>query len=212
MERIGIYYRVSTEKQDLDSQKNAVEQWLRDLPAAKRPTIEPLVFSDEGISGRTLNRPGFQALLETAYARKIDTIMVYKLDRFSRDATTAINLLLNLDQAGVAFISVTQPVLNLGHENPFRRTMLAAFAEIAEIERETIVARVRAGLDAARKRGVKLGAPSKVSEEKQKEARAMKAQGLSYKAIAARMELSVGSVHKMIKEAEKAKEGEKVEA
>jgi DNA invertase Pin-like site-specific DNA recombinase len=212
MERIGIYYRVSTEKQDLDSQKNAVEQWLRDLPAAKKPTIEPLVFSDEGISGRTLNRPGFQALLETAYARKIDTIMVYKLDRFSRDATTAINLLLNLDQAGVAFISVTQPVLNLGHENPFRRTMLAAFAEIAEIERETIVARVRAGLDAARKRGVKLGAPSKVSEEKQKEARAMKAQGLSYKAIAARLELSVGSVHKMIKEAEKAKEDEQVEA
>lgn len=212
MERIGIYYRVSTERQDLDSQKNAVEQWLRDLPAAKKPTIEPLVFSDEGISGRTLNRPGFQALLETAYARKIDTIMVYKLDRFSRDATTAINLLLNLDQAGVAFISVTQPVLNLGHENPFRRTMLAAFAEIAEIERETIVARVRAGLDAARKRGVKLGAPSKVSEEKQKEARAMKAQGLSYKAIAVRLELSVGSVHKMIKEAEKAKEGEQVEA
>ncbi|MCX6105062.1 MAG: recombinase family protein [Proteobacteria bacterium] len=212
MERIGIYYRVSTERQDLDSQKNAVEQWLRDLPAAKKPTIEPLVFSDEGISGRTLNRPGFQALLETAYARKIDTIMVYKLDRFSRDATTAINLLLNLDQAGVAFISVTQPVLNLGHENPFRRTMLAAFAEIAEIERETIVARVRAGLDAARKRGVKLGAPSKVSVEKQKEARAMKAQGLSYKAIAVRLELSVGSVHKMIKEAEKEKEGEQVEA
>ena len=212
MERIGIYYRVSTERQDLDSQKNAVEQWLRDLPVAKRPTIEPLVFSDEGISGRTLNRPGFQALLETAYARKIDTIMVYKLDRFSRDATTAINLLLNLDQAGVAFISVTQPVLNLGHENPFRRTMLAAFAEIAEIERETIVARVRAGLDAARKRGVKLGAPAKVSEEKQKEARVMKAQGLSYKAIAARMELSVGSVHKMIKEAEKAMESEQVES
>ena len=202
MQRIGIYYRVSTEKQDLDSQKNAVEQWLRDLPAARRPTLEPLVFSDEGISGKTLNRPGFQALLETAYARKIDTIVVYKLDRFSRDATTAINLLLNLDQAGVAFVSVTQPVLNLGHENPFRRTMLAAFAEIAEIERETIVARVRAGLDAARRRGVKLGAPAKVSEEKQREAIALKAEGLSYKAIATRLRLSVGSVHKMIKEAE----------
>ncbi|MBM4253650.1 MAG: hypothetical protein FJ146_16915 [Deltaproteobacteria bacterium] len=202
MERIGIYYRVSTEKQDLESQKIAVEQWLRDLPPAKRPAIEPLVFTDEGISGKTLNRPGFQALLETAYARKIDTIVVYKLDRFSRDATTAINLLLNLDQAGVAFISVTQPVLNLGHENPFRRTMLAAFAEIAEIERETIVARVRAGLDAARKRGVKLGAPAKISDEKQQRAVALKAQGQSYKAIANTLNLSVGTVHKMIKLAE----------
>ncbi len=202
MEKIGIYYRVSTEKQDLESQKIAVEQWLRDLPANRRPSIEPLVFTDEGISGKTLNRPGFQALLETAYARKIDTIVVYKLDRFSRDATTAINLLLNLDQVGVAFISVTQPVLNLGHENPFRRTMLAAFAEIAEIERETIVARVRAGLDAARKRGVKLGAPAKISDDKQKRALELKAQGQSYKAIANTLNLSVGTVHKMIKLAE----------
>jgi DNA invertase Pin-like site-specific DNA recombinase len=128
--------------------------------------------------------------------------MVYKLDRFSRDATTAINLLLNLDQAGVAFISVTQPVLNLGHENPFRRTMLAAFAEIAEIERETIVARVKAGLDAARRRGVKLGAPAKISDEKQLRALELKAQGQSYKAIANTLGLSVGSVHKMIKLAE----------
>jgi DNA invertase Pin-like site-specific DNA recombinase len=202
VEKIGIYYRVSTEKQDLESQKIAVEQWLRDLPANRRPSAEPMVFTDEGISGKTLNRPGFQALLETAYARKIDTIVVYKLDRFSRDATTAINLLLNLDQVGVAFISVTQPVLNLGHENPFRRTMLAAFAEIAEIERETIVARVRAGLDAARKRGVKLGAPAKISDDKQKRAVELKAQGHSYKAIANSLNLSVGTVHKMIKLAE----------
>ena len=79
----------------------------------------------------------------------------------SRNATEAIQTLLSLDQLGIRFISVTQPVLNLGPENPFRRTMLAAFSEIAEIERETIVGRVRAGLDAAKRRGVKLGRPKK---------------------------------------------------
>jgi DNA invertase Pin-like site-specific DNA recombinase len=176
----------------------AVEGWLRNLPTEKRPKTEPLVFKDEGISGKTTNRPAFQAMLQAAHTGKFDTIIVYRLDRFSRDATTAIRLLLNLDEAGVAFISVTQPVLNLGHENPFRRTMLAAFAEIAEIERETIVARVRAGLDAARKRGVRLGAPLKISTEKQREARELKAQGLSYKAIAKALDLSVGSVHRLV--------------
>src|SRR5262245_21614478 len=197
MNKIAIYYRVSTDKQDLDSQATTVEKWLGDLPEAKKPK-SVTVYKDEGISGRTMNRPEFQQLLADASAGKLDTIVVYRLDRFSRNATTAIKLLLSLDEAGVAFISVTQPVLNLGHENPFRRTMLAAFAEIAEIERETIVARVRAGLDAARKRGVRLGAPAKVSGEKQREARSLKAQGLSYKAIAQRLELSVGSVHKLV--------------
>jgi DNA invertase Pin-like site-specific DNA recombinase len=198
MNKVAIYYRVSTERQDLDSQRNTVEKWLSELPPEKQPK-KITVFQDEGISGKTTNRPGFQAMLDAAYASKVDTIIVYRLDRFSRNATTAIKLILNLDESGVAFVSVTQPVLNLGHENPFRRTMLAAFAEIAEIERDTIVARVRAGLDAAKKRGVRLGAPFKVSDERRDEATAFKAQGLSYRDIAKRMELSVGTIHKLLK-------------
>lgn len=198
MERVGIYYRVSTDRQDLESQKGAVETWLTHLHEDKRPK-QITVFQDEGLSGKTLNRPGFQAMLEAAYSHRIDTIIVYRLDRFSRHATTAIRLLLNLDEAGVAFISVTQPVLNLGHENPFRRTMLAAFAEIAEIERETIVARVKAGLDAAKKRGVRLGAPSKVSAEKRLSALRLRDEGKSYKEIAHDLAISIGSVHKLLK-------------
>lgn len=197
MKKVAIYYRVSTDKQDLDSQRTAVEKWIDDLKDDKKPQ-KITVYQDEGISGKTTKRPGFQAMLEDSYAGKIDTIIVYRLDRFSRNATTAIKLLLSLDESGVAFISVTQPVLNLGHENPFRRTMLAAFAEIAEIERETIVARVRAGLDAARKRGVQLGAPVKASEEHRSTALTLKSQGHSYREIARRLELSVGTVHKLL--------------
>jgi DNA invertase Pin-like site-specific DNA recombinase len=116
----------------------------------------------------------------------------------SRNATEAIQTLLSLDGAGVAFISVTQPVLNLGHENPFRRTMLAAFAEIAEIERETIVLRVKAGLEAAKKRGVKLGPPLKVSPEKQLEAKRMRDEGKSYREIARALNLSYGAIYKLV--------------
>ena len=134
MKKIGIYYRVSTDKQDLASQESAIHKWLDELGDKKKPS-SITSFKDEGISGKTTNRPGLKKMLDSAYAGKIDTIVVYRLDRFSRHASTAIRLILNLDDAGVAFISVTQPVLNLGHENPFRRTMLAAFAEIAEIEK-----------------------------------------------------------------------------
>ncbi len=157
------------------------------------------MFEDSGISGKTLNRPGLQKLLEYADSGKVDTIIVYKLDRFSRNATTAINQILNLDQKGVAFISVTQPVLNLGHENPFRRTMLAAFAEIAEIERETIVARVKAGLEAAKKRGVKLGPPQKIKPEHITQMQELRRQGASYKSISSKLGFSVGAIHKALK-------------
>lgn len=197
--KVGIYYRCSTDRQDLDSQSITIEKWLQDLPEAKRPK-SVTVFKDEGMSGTHTRRPGFQAMLDAANSGKIDTIVVYKLDRFSRSATTAIRLLLSLDEVGVAFISVTQPVLNLGHENPFRRTMLAAFAEIAEIERDTIVARVKAGLAAAKKKGVKLGTPKKLSTAKAVQAKELRSLGKSYRDIARTMKLSVGSVHTLVKQ------------
>lgn len=196
MEKIAIYYRVSTDKQDLDSQKVTIEKWLKELPKAPQKVF---VIQDEGISGKHENRPGYRELLSLALNKKIDTIVVYRLDRLSRNATVAIKTLLELDEYGVGFISVTQPVLNLGHSNPFRRTMLAAFAEIAEIERETIVARVRSGLEAAKRRGVVLGPPVKVTAEKLEQARLLREQGLSYKAIAKALDLSVGSIHSALK-------------
>ena len=159
MQRAAIYYRVSTDKQDLDSQKQAVESFINALEDFQRSLQKVSEYVDEGISGAKTNRPAYQQLLDDCYKKKIDTIIVYKLDRFSRNATDAIRTLLDLDECNVAFVSVTQPVLNLGHDNPFRRTMLAAFAEIAEIERQTIVQRVKAGLEAAKQRGTKLGAP-----------------------------------------------------
>ena len=70
MKRVAIYYRVSTERQDLDSQKQAVETWLRELPDDKKPLgIE--VFSDTGISGKTSQRPGYEKMLKKAFARQM---------------------------------------------------------------------------------------------------------------------------------------------
>ena len=198
MKKVAVYYRVSTEKQDLASQRDVVEKWLNDLDDKKKPD-HITVFKDEGISGKTASRPGYQEMLKTAFSKKIDTIVVYRLDRMSRNATEAIQTLLSLDAAGVAFISVTQPVLNLGHENPFRRTMLAAFAEIAEIERETIVMRVKSGLEAAKKRGVRLGPPIKANEETQLEIKRLRSEGKSYSDIAKITGLGKGTVHRLDK-------------
>jgi DNA invertase Pin-like site-specific DNA recombinase len=199
MQNLGIYYRVSTDRQDLASQISTVEGWLEDLPDDQKPA-SVRIFKDHGVSGKTTQRKGYQELLRAAYQKEIDTIVVYRLDRISRQATEAIQTLLSLDQAGVGFISVTQPVLNLGLDNPFRRTMLAAFSEIAEIERDTIVTRVRAGLDAARRRGVKLGRPRKVTDEHIQKLQVMRSEGYSFDAIAKELGLSRASVQNLAKQ------------
>jgi DNA invertase Pin-like site-specific DNA recombinase len=200
MEKIAIYYRVSTDKQDLASQTHAVEQWLKQHP---KPPKEVHIFKDEAMSGKNSARPSFLEMLSKAHRHEIDTIVVYRLDRFSRDANTAIRSILELDQHGVAFVSVSQPMLNLGHDVPFRRTILAAFAEIAELERETIVDRVKAGLAAAKKRGTRLGAPVKADSDAHSQAALLRAQGLTIAQISERLELSVGTVHKLLKKTSK---------
>lgn len=194
MTKIAIYYRVSTNKQDEDMQRREVESYIETRMSGD---ILTTVYIDRGISGAKSNRPEFQRMLADCREGLVDTILVYRLDRFSRDANTAIRLLLELDSAGVAFISVTQPVLNLGHDNPFRRTMMAAFAEIAEIERQTIVERVKSGLAAAKSRGVRLGAPSNVPEEIKDEARRLRESGLSFRDVSKRVGLSISYIHKL---------------
>jgi DNA invertase Pin-like site-specific DNA recombinase len=199
MKNVAVYYRVSTDKQDIASQQGAIETWLEQLHPDKQPkTIQ--YFTDEGISGKTDERPAFKKMIDQAYAGRIDTIIVYRLDRFSRNATSAIRMLLNLDEVGVAFISITQPVLNLSHENPFRRTMLAAFAEIAELERTTIVARVVAGLQAARKRGVELGPPRKITAEVREQIQNLRQHGKTIRVIAQELNLSTGAISKILRQ------------
>lgn len=199
MKSLGIYYRVSTGKQDFASQKSAIKTFLGDLPDSKRPQ-EIIEFKDHGQSGMDNEREAYQAIIKAAVDKRIDTVLVYRLDRLSRDASEAIQLLLKLDQLGVGFISVTQPVLNMGLDNPFRRTMLAAFAEIAELERETIVSRVNAGLDAARKRGAKLGRPSFLDRETFLTIEKMRTEGSSFGLIATCLGLSRTSVQRIFKE------------
>ena len=193
MKHVGVYYRVSTDRQDLASQRTVIEAWFAALPENKKPQ-SITEFKDHGQSGKNSQREQYQNLLRAAFERRIDTILVYRLDRLSRNATEAIQILLTLDQAGVGFVSVTQPVLNLGLDNPFRRTMLAAFSEIAEIERETIVGRVKQGLNAARKRGVKLGPPVKSTPDQIASIHRLREQGLSFARIATELDMPATTV------------------
>lgn len=180
--RFGIYYRVSTNEQDTDSQRVEVEKYIDSLPEDQKPSSIK-IYEDKGISGSNDDRPEFLNLIHDAETGVIDTVVVYRLDRFSRSSSTAIRLLLDFEEIGVNFISITQPVLSSNVNNPFRKTLLAAFSEIAQIEREAIVMRVKAGLEAARKRGVVLGKAPTYTPEQKAEVLRLRAEGKKIREI-----------------------------
>jgi DNA invertase Pin-like site-specific DNA recombinase len=109
-------------------------------------------------SGAKDNRPALAQLMADAAQRKVDVILVWKLDRFGRSLRHLVNALAELEARGVAFISLHD---NLDLGTPSGRLMFQIIAAMAEFERSLIQERVKAGLRNARAKGKRLGRPTK---------------------------------------------------
>lgn len=194
MKHVAFYMRVSTGKQEMEMQKHAFEQWL--AAQATPPTYR--TFKDFAESGSNDSRPKFREMLSRCHKGEFDHVIVYKLDRFSRSANTAIKEILKLDEANVGFYSLTQEILNLRNGFPLRRAILSIFAELAEMERDQIRERVKAGMAAAKAKGVVLGRPSSVSEDQIEEVLELYRSGEALRSIARKMPFSYGTVHRIV--------------
>ncbi|HUS87843.1 MAG TPA: recombinase family protein [Desulfosporosinus sp.] len=189
---VAVYRRVSTDRQDTASQAIEIDKYVADKH--KNDIIE--VYEDHGMSGAKDNRPAFQRLLRDCESGKISTVIVFKLDRLSRVTSTCIKTALKFDEWGVKFVAVTQPMFS--HGTPFRHAMVAIFGELAQMERQNHIDRVNAGIEAARKKGTKFGAPSKVSQEINDLILSMKLKGLSVRKIAAQCAVSKSTVQRVL--------------
>ena len=143
------YARVSTDDQTTALQRAA-------LTRAGCKTI----FKDEGLSGATTKRPALGRCLKRLQPG--DTLTVWKLDRLGRSLRDLITMLDDLKQRGVKFRSLTEAI---DTHTPTGRAMWQMIGVLAELERSLISERTRAGLDAAKARGVKFGRKPKLSQE-----------------------------------------------
>lgn len=191
---IAVYYRVSTKRQDFDIQEAAVKEWSKTLP----PDSHIVVFKDKR-SGNATKRPNFEAMLNLARIGKIQHIVVYAIDRFSRNKAAGLQTVLELQQLKVAFTSITQPFLSTSAAMPFQNVLLAAFTEIASIERETIVRRVKAGMANAKAKGKKLGKPTKLTRAMHTSILSMRSSGDGIRAIAEHFGVGHSLVEKALK-------------
>jgi len=190
--KVGIYARVSTqEQQTLPLQLKD----LRDYAKRRKWKIEVEVAD---IASGAKTRPKREVLLKLARQRKIDCILVWRLDRFGRSLADLISTLDELNSIGVSFVSLNE---SLDLTTPSGKALAGMLAVFAEFEREILRQRVRAGIAEARSKGKPHGRPQ-TARRKQDEVKKLfkNGKGLSKAAIAKKLKISRTSVIRLLKD------------
>lgn len=150
--RVALYARVSTDDkgQDPETQLHPMREH-----AAGRGW-EVVEYVDHARARDLRGRRRWRELLDDARHHRVDLVMVWKLDRFARSALDALQWLEQLDGYGVGFKILTQDIDTTTSAGRLVFTVLAA---VAEMERELIRERVKAGMERVRSEGRQLGRP-----------------------------------------------------
>lgn len=175
------YARVSTEEQNLELQVDALKQ-----------AGCTHVYSDK-TSGATTHKPGLEELL--SYARAGDTLVVWKLDRLGRTVKGLVDFVESLGEREVHFKSLTD---SIDTSNPSGRFFFHVMCAMAEMERELIRERTRAGLNAARARGRLGGRPSKMNAAKLDAARRWLEGGMPVNDVASHLGVSRATLYRAL--------------
>ncbi len=152
-------------------------------------------FVDHGVSGSKDRRPELDRLQADAARGLIDIVACYRFDRYARSLRHLVSAMEDFQARGIDFVSIHDAV---DTSTPSGKFIFHVFAALSEFEKELIRERVMSGLQAARRRGEKLGRP-RVRVDIAR-ALSMRSQGKSYREIARTLRVGVGTVHRAIKE------------
>jgi len=175
------YARVSTQDQNLDLQRDALE----------KSGCEKL-FEDK-ISGTRADRPGLIKAMEIL--REGDTLVVWKLDRLGRSVKQLVDLISDLHKKGIQFKSITDSI-DTGTTSG--RFFFHVMASLAEMERELTVERTRAGLEVARRLGRKGGRKRQMTDSKIESAKKLLADGIPPRDVAQNLGVSIPTLYRWV--------------
>jgi putative DNA-invertase from lambdoid prophage Rac len=188
--KIALYARVSThDQQTLPMQLSAMRVY------AKRNGWQVTLKIEEVGSGAT-SRPRRDELLRAARRKEIDTILVWRLDRWGRSLVDLVTTLQELVALNVGFVSLSEA---LDLTTPSGRAFAGMLAVFAEFERDILRDRVKAGIAQARKDGRLHGRPATVAKKAQ-EMKKLAKNGLSKSAIAKQLNVGRTSVRRLLAE------------
>jgi site-specific DNA recombinase len=159
--RCAVYTRKSTEHNldlafnSLDAQREACEAYIKSQ-AHEGWRLMAERYDDGGLSGASLERPALQALLADVRVRRIDIVVVYKVDRLTRSLADFAKLIELFDAHDASFVSVTQ---SFNTSSSMGRLTLNVLLSFAQFERELIGERVRDKIAASKRKGLWVGGP-----------------------------------------------------
>ena len=159
--RCAIYTRKSTEEglerafNSLDAQREACASYVLSQKH-EGWTLLPDVYDDGGFTGGNMDRPGLKQLLADVKAGRVDVVVVYKVDRLTRNLADFAKIVDVLDAAGASFVSVTQA---FNTTSSMGRLTLNVLLSFAQFEREVISERVRDKVAASKAKGIWMGGP-----------------------------------------------------
>jgi site-specific DNA recombinase len=157
--RCAIYTRVSTDARleqefnSLDAQREASEAYIKSQTHEGWSLVRSR-YDDGGFSGGSMERPALQKLLLEVQAKRIDVIVVYKVDRLTRSLADFAKLVEMFDAHGVSFVSVTQ---SFNTTTSMGRLTLNVLLSFAQFEREVTGERIRDKIAASKKKGIWMG-------------------------------------------------------
>src|SRR6266849_5090664 len=149
--RVALYARVSTQEQDPEVQLAALRHHV-----AQRGWELSEEFVDQGVSGARERRPARDRLMKAAWTGQFQIVLVWRFDRFARSVKHLVAALETFRSLHVGFVSLQE---QLDTSTPIGQAMFTIIGAMAQLERDIIRERVKAGLEHARARGVRLGRP-----------------------------------------------------
>jgi DNA invertase Pin-like site-specific DNA recombinase len=185
--RAAIYARVSTLNggQDPTMQTRELEEYCQ-----RRGWQVHDIYVDNGVSGKKDSRPELNRMMQDGHERRFSVVVVWRFDRFARSVSHLLRALETFNVLGIQFVSLSEQV---DTSTPTGKMVFTVLGAVAELERNLIVERVRAGLRHARAKGKRLGRPKKYVDTAK--IASMRAAGDSWRTISRKMGISVGTVY-----------------
>ena len=149
MKRAALYMRVSTVDQHPENQLNELRHF-----AEQRGFQIAEEYTDHGVSGTKARRPALDRMLNDAHRRRFDVVVVWACDRLARSTKHFLQVLDELNELGVQFLSQREAI---DTDGPLGRAIVVIVSAVAELERSLIVERVRAGMRRAKLDGRRIG-------------------------------------------------------
>jgi DNA invertase Pin-like site-specific DNA recombinase len=186
--KVALYARVSTEGQDPEVQLVALR-----AHAVQRDWQVVEEFVDRGVSGAKERRRALDRLMKAAWAGHFQVVLVWRFDRFARSVKHLVAALETFRTLNVGFISLQE---QLDTATPIGQAMFTIIGAMAQLERDIIRERVKAGLERAKARGIRLGRPRVPMAAR--ELVALREQGLSVGEMARRLRCSRSTVRRYL--------------